>query len=145
MFRDTVASVGLVPKYLPFVGSNSCIRWFRHAIALDEHRVKFLPSYWKSSHDYEDEEEEKRAQSAMDALQKLLGLEKEETVAKDTVTKRLKGHSRNQHSEVWKFENEINRATGMKTDAQEVWFAGVHTGMCLVYARNRSGLIYSFP
>jgi uncharacterized protein (DUF2235 family) len=48
---DTVASVGLYPRYLPFVSSNSSIRYFRHAVALDEHRVKFVPNYYRQSRD----------------------------------------------------------------------------------------------
>ena len=42
--RDTVASVGLIPYNLPFTQSNTAIKTFRHAVALDEHRVKFKPS-----------------------------------------------------------------------------------------------------
>ena len=39
--RDTVCSVGLIPKRLPFVSSNTAIRYFRHAVSLDERRAKF--------------------------------------------------------------------------------------------------------
>jgi len=47
---DTVASVGLiVPRTLPFSQSNSSVKIFRHAMALDERRVKFIPSLWKLS------------------------------------------------------------------------------------------------
>jgi hypothetical protein len=42
---DTVASVGVVAgRTLPFTNSNSSIKTFRHALSLDEHRVKFLPN-----------------------------------------------------------------------------------------------------
>ncbi|KAG8723240.1 hypothetical protein FRC09_004125 [Ceratobasidium sp. 395] len=43
---DTVASVGLLPRN-PFPLSNECkhITHFRHALALDECRVKFLPEH----------------------------------------------------------------------------------------------------
>ncbi|KAF8330873.1 uncharacterized protein EI90DRAFT_3016691 [Cantharellus anzutake] len=45
---DTVASVGiLVPRALPFSQSNSSIKVFRHALALDERRAKFIPSPWR--------------------------------------------------------------------------------------------------
>ena len=44
--RDTVGSVGLLPKQLPSTGSNNAILHFRHALALDEHRVKYIPYYW---------------------------------------------------------------------------------------------------
>ncbi|KAL1749316.1 hypothetical protein HDZ31DRAFT_27923 [Schizophyllum fasciatum] len=43
---DTVASVGIIPKRLPFTLSNTHIRYFRHALALDEHRVRFQPSFY---------------------------------------------------------------------------------------------------
>ncbi|THG97980.1 hypothetical protein EW026_g4130 [Hermanssonia centrifuga] len=42
---DTVASVGLLPQYLPHVHDNDAILQLRHAIALDEHRVKFIPQF----------------------------------------------------------------------------------------------------
>ncbi|KLO10064.1 hypothetical protein SCHPADRAFT_878628 [Schizopora paradoxa] len=41
---DTVASVGIIPQTLPFTKSNNAIKTFRHALSLDEHRVKFTPS-----------------------------------------------------------------------------------------------------
>ncbi len=44
--RDTVDSVGLVPKRLPFTASNTIIRTFRHALSLDEHRAKFKANLW---------------------------------------------------------------------------------------------------
>jgi hypothetical protein len=37
--RDTVDAVGLVPRRLPFTQVDDNIRYFRHAISLDEHRV----------------------------------------------------------------------------------------------------------
>ncbi|KIJ36141.1 hypothetical protein M422DRAFT_121683, partial [Sphaerobolus stellatus SS14] len=43
---DTVSSVGIVRgKSLPQTESADHIRFFRHALALDERRVKFLPEY----------------------------------------------------------------------------------------------------
>lgn len=47
---DTVASVGfVVPRTLPFSQSNGTTKIFRHALALDERRVKFIPSFWRLS------------------------------------------------------------------------------------------------
>lgn len=37
--RDTVDSVGLIPRRLPFTQVDNNIRYFRHAMSLDEHRV----------------------------------------------------------------------------------------------------------
>lgn len=39
-----MASVGLIPQTLPFTKSNTAIKTFRHALSLDEHRIKFIPS-----------------------------------------------------------------------------------------------------
>ncbi|KAF7335088.1 hypothetical protein MVEN_02259400 [Mycena venus] len=47
---DTVESVGLIPKSLPFAESNTIVRTFRHAVSLDERRAKFQPNLW----DYDD-------------------------------------------------------------------------------------------
>ncbi|PWN41652.1 hypothetical protein IE81DRAFT_324280 [Ceraceosorus guamensis] len=50
---DTVASVGFIPRQLPFAKNNtSCVRYFRHAMALDERRAKFKVSHWEQrAHD----------------------------------------------------------------------------------------------
>lgn len=46
--RDTVSSVGIVRgKNLPYTETSDHICLFRHALALDECRVKFLPEYIK--------------------------------------------------------------------------------------------------
>ncbi|KAJ4479368.1 hypothetical protein J3R30DRAFT_3883877, partial [Lentinula aciculospora] len=47
---DTVDSVGLIPKRLPFTTSNTIVRTFRHAISLDERRAKFKPNLWNLPH-----------------------------------------------------------------------------------------------
>ena len=44
--RDTVQSTGWVSKRSPFCGSNSAIAHFRHALALDERRVRFIPLFY---------------------------------------------------------------------------------------------------
>ncbi|TFK54187.1 hypothetical protein OE88DRAFT_1675662 [Heliocybe sulcata] len=51
---DTVASTGLVTKDLPFVGTNDGIRVFRHALALDERRGKFIPTFYRQSSESSD-------------------------------------------------------------------------------------------
>ncbi|KAF8594073.1 hypothetical protein BDV93DRAFT_535126 [Ceratobasidium sp. AG-I] len=43
---DTVNSVGIIPRELPFAKSNYLIRVFRHAVALDERRAKFKANLW---------------------------------------------------------------------------------------------------
>ncbi|KAJ7634991.1 hypothetical protein FB45DRAFT_977865 [Roridomyces roridus] len=44
---DTVSSVGIIRKPLPLTMSANHVCSFRHALALDERRVKFLPEYVK--------------------------------------------------------------------------------------------------
>lgn len=45
---DCVASVGIIPRKLPFSKTpTNSIRYFRHAMALDEHRSKFKVCQWK--------------------------------------------------------------------------------------------------
>lgn len=55
-FRDTVESVGWTDSQLPFCSSNNAIQYFRHALALDERRVKFIPTFWGGG--YEPEEKD---------------------------------------------------------------------------------------
>ena len=47
--RDSVSSVGLIGRTLPFASSNSIVRTFRHALALDEHRTKFKANQYRKS------------------------------------------------------------------------------------------------
>ncbi|KZT41755.1 hypothetical protein SISSUDRAFT_1059081 [Sistotremastrum suecicum HHB10207 ss-3] len=50
---DTVASVGIMSRELPFARSNNAVRVFRHALALDERRIKFKVNH---SHDPPEDE-----------------------------------------------------------------------------------------
>ncbi|KAI0642187.1 hypothetical protein C8Q79DRAFT_1013487 [Trametes meyenii] len=43
---DTVCSVGIIPRRLPFTASNTAIRTFRHALSLDERRAKFRANHY---------------------------------------------------------------------------------------------------
>jgi uncharacterized protein (DUF2235 family) len=63
---DCVASVGLIPRQLPFSKSPSnATRYFRHAMALDERRAKFKICRWQRDdpavvHQFKLLEEERR-------------------------------------------------------------------------------------
>ncbi|KAJ7712368.1 hypothetical protein B0H16DRAFT_1625180 [Mycena metata] len=50
---DTVDSVGLIPRRLPFTTSNTIVRTFRHAVSLDEHRTKFKANLWNLPNEQE--------------------------------------------------------------------------------------------
>ncbi|KAF8630027.1 hypothetical protein AX15_003142 [Amanita polypyramis BW_CC] len=43
---DTVSSVGIVPQSHPYTSINYAVKVFRHALALDERRVRFRPNVW---------------------------------------------------------------------------------------------------
>ncbi|PWN53607.1 hypothetical protein IE53DRAFT_408545 [Violaceomyces palustris] len=45
---DTVSSVGLIPRSLPGTKADVDMKYFRHALALDEHRGKFRQRNWIS-------------------------------------------------------------------------------------------------
>jgi hypothetical protein len=100
----------MIPKHLPFSGANNAIVKFRHALALDEHRVKFLPFFCT-------------VKPKMDSTN---------TKVSDP------GHSVSEHShhkparrevsEESVFEDGQNILTGPDTDVQEVFFSGAHCG-----------------
>ena len=83
--RDTVNSVGLIPRWLPFTASNTIVRTFRHAISLDERRAKFKTNLWniptpaKPAGDEEDQTGKNRLKAhhgSNDDLDMLIELEK---------------------------------------------------------------------
>ncbi|KAF7978376.1 hypothetical protein HWV62_753 [Athelia sp. TMB] len=43
---DTVSSVGIIPRHLPYSSGTLGVKHFRHALALDEHRARFRPNVW---------------------------------------------------------------------------------------------------
>lgn len=56
---DTVASVGFIPRILPFAKTNNrSVRYFRHALALDERRAKFKANHWFQRDELYHKEEE---------------------------------------------------------------------------------------
>ncbi len=65
--RDTVDSVGFIPRRLPFTTSNTIVRTFRHAVSLDERRSKFKIDLWKTA----TEDEEKLANQKPEHFQEL--------------------------------------------------------------------------
>ncbi|TFY82219.1 hypothetical protein EWM64_g1791 [Hericium alpestre] len=107
---DTVASVGIIPRSLPFTASNNSVRYFRHALSLDEHRAKFKANHWK------------RAPSDLHAL----GIDANKG---DMPRSNHRGPPRphNHHGKVSKTHLERDHDDGQwETDVLEVWFAGCH-------------------
>lgn len=102
--RDTVGSVGMIPKRLPFTTVNTHVKHFRHALSLDEHRVRFKPNFFNRPTHKEIE----------------LGLKWGEMR-----TLRAKPHRRKTLREL---ERQYTQGGSHFTDLEEVWFAGCHCG-----------------
>ncbi|KAH7876941.1 uncharacterized protein C8R40DRAFT_998572, partial [Lentinula edodes] len=97
---DTVDSVGLIPKRLPFTTSNTIVRTFRHAISLDERRAKFKPNFWNLPHPRSDHSQDLPPSRPTYSDNRL-----------------------SDYEERFSLHSEYNTTP---TDVQEVWFAGCH-------------------
>ena len=112
-YRDTVCSVGIIPRSLPFTHSNTAIRYFRHAISLDEHRAKFKSNHYHLRHD----DDQKGT--------KLGEMPRSNQRHPHYHSNRHYRHHHNKQA-----EEETNDKPSWVTDVREVWFAGCHCGMC---------------
>jgi uncharacterized protein (DUF2235 family) len=101
-----VESVGWVSKDLPLCRTNNAIEVFRHALALDERRVKFIPSFYKSGNPIHGHTNSKCQQA--------------NPMSQRTVT--------GQETECLR-----DAKLGKKTDVEEVFFAGAHSGTIWFY------------
>ncbi|KAI4528359.1 hypothetical protein K525DRAFT_230961 [Schizophyllum commune Loenen D] len=102
---DTVDSVGIVPKRLPFTTSNTIVHTFRHALALDERRAKFLPNVWNQP------------------------TKKESHIATPENNRKTTGKKRTSEDSaaaLSAMERLYSERSNHPTDVQEVWFAGCH-------------------
>ncbi|KAJ7704774.1 hypothetical protein B0H17DRAFT_1038540 [Mycena rosella] len=100
---DTVNSVGLIPRRLPFTTSNTIVRTFRHAVSLDERRAKFKPNLWNRPN------EKEKTLSISD--------QKAPKAQHPHPSKKLSQHL---------MERKYSRDSTQPTDIDEVWFAGCH-------------------
>jgi hypothetical protein len=104
---DTVDSVGLIPRRLPFATSNSLIKTFRHAVSLDERRAYFKANLWN----YPTPDELK------------LGVSKSSRTR--NVLKQL-GYRENADAKMDANELRYSSIRKEESDVYEVWFAGCH-------------------
>ncbi|PPQ95701.1 hypothetical protein CVT26_008382 [Gymnopilus dilepis] len=107
---DTVNSVGLIPRRLPFTTSNTVVKTFRHAIALDERRAKFKANLWNRPNDTE----------------KFLSItdQKIEEMKEKQKHPSHNGHGRS--ASLAALERKYTKDWTADTDVDEVWFAGCH-------------------
>lgn len=113
-FRDTVGSVGIIPRRLPFTKSNSHIKFFRHAISLDERRARFKVNLWNRP---TEEDHQKGVQKGTMPRHK----NPPKKANGDTV------RSAKSHKSLVELERQFTDYE-RPTDIEEVWFAGVHCG-----------------
>ncbi|KAI0368948.1 hypothetical protein BV20DRAFT_434793 [Pilatotrama ljubarskyi] len=132
---DTVASVGLVPRTLPFTTSNRAIRVFRHAVALDERRARFQANLYK--HPSKQDAERGTRPGDMPktdteyATRVAVSEPKPPKLKKNKKKKQASlslggggGSSRKQYERL--FNSEDAGEHSQETDVLEVWFAGCH-------------------
>ncbi|KAI0756457.1 hypothetical protein C8Q80DRAFT_1264510 [Daedaleopsis nitida] len=116
---DTVNSVGLFPRTLPFADSNHAIRVFRHALALDERRVRFQPSLYQyptpDSKGMRTSREKKSKLGIISFISRLFGF----GLSAEDLEEREQWHNQmlhEEHPQYWY----------PPTKVLEVWFAGCH-------------------
>ncbi|KAJ8096302.1 hypothetical protein PM082_011457 [Marasmius tenuissimus] len=113
---DTVNSVGLIPRRLPFTTSNNIVRTFRHAISLDERRAKFKANLWNRPNDAES-----RLGLAHKNHHHAVGEHCDEPINKNV------GHrGPRKMNPLRALERKYSKDHDLPTDVEEVWFAGCH-------------------
>ncbi|RYC61913.1 hypothetical protein CHU98_g4286 [Xylaria longipes] len=152
---DCVASVGFFPRKLPFSKrATNTVRYFRHAMALDEHRAKFKVCHWQQEQPGSAPEATRRGTADLTPagrLHRQLSLDRRfrhrktpagmgGKMAKEAVKH---NHTDESSDDVWnsKFEAQEkanNRYREFVTDALEVWFMGAHADIGGGAVRNES-------
>ncbi|KAF9461525.1 hypothetical protein BDZ94DRAFT_1290707 [Collybia nuda] len=115
---DTVNSVGLIPRRLPFTTSNTIVKTFRHAVALDERRAKFKANLWNRP-------------SAKEAKLGIKGQQPDvtddangESSPKQNSNKKPKKPKKT--GTLKAMERQFSDQAERPTDIEEVWFSGCH-------------------
>ncbi|OBZ79069.1 hypothetical protein A0H81_01440, partial [Grifola frondosa] len=123
---DTVCSVGLIPRRLPFTSSNTAIRTFRHALSLDEHRAKFKANLYNIP-----TKRETQLGTQPGDMPKTGGAHKPKHPKRASLVSRaFRRKWRSTYDpalNLKKAEQEFdNDSVKNQTDVLEVWFAGCH-------------------
>ncbi|KAF9445122.1 hypothetical protein P691DRAFT_676292 [Macrolepiota fuliginosa MF-IS2] len=113
---DTVNSVGIIPRRLPFTTSNTAVRVFRHAVSLDERRAKFKQNTWNRP----TSNEQQLADS--DRVHTGTGLDPRHHAAHHNHQEDSSKKKKN----LKQLEREYSEVLADPTDVEEVWFSGCH-------------------
>ncbi|KZP04649.1 hypothetical protein FIBSPDRAFT_391183 [Athelia psychrophila] len=124
---DTVGSVGIIPRRLPFTKSNSHIRFFRHAISLDERRARFKANLWNRPTEEDHAKGVKKGDmprhKSPEHRSGTLGFRHASTTNGDTL-KSGKSMSKTARDELERKYTDPD--VEQPTDIEEVWFSGAH-------------------
>ncbi|KAI9566395.1 hypothetical protein HD554DRAFT_2117826 [Boletus coccyginus] len=114
---DTVSSVGVIPRRLPFTKVNDNIRYFRHALSLDERRVRFKANNFNRATEGDLKRGVKRHEMPRSVKK----------IHTPSLSKIIQHHSNGHHHEASlpELEHQYSQAI-TETNVEEVWFAGVH-------------------
>lgn len=120
---DTVSSVGLIPRRLPFTTSNTVVRTFRHAVALDERRAKFKANLWNKPLPHEENLGTSKTPK-VDASK----VQHKKTTGDSDQSEKHSSFIRisEEEHELTQLERQYSELQGKPTDIEEVWFAGCH-------------------
>ncbi|KAI6017468.1 hypothetical protein EDC04DRAFT_478802 [Pisolithus marmoratus] len=118
---DTVNSVGIIPRRLPFTKGNNKIRYFRHALALDEHRTRFMPNYYNRSSEADNRYGVQKGEMPRSGRKPPAAHLPHDKLSQEVNSSN--GHHR--EASLQDMERRYSQSIS-KTDAEEVWFAGCH-------------------
>jgi len=138
---DTVSSVGIIPRRLPYTTNNPIVKTFRHAMSLDERRAKFEVNYWIPPERQEDNKSSKNSQPQIKSLNNETTplLAHDENAAERG--EQLEGSSNNRRNDASgkrnsrqpvrnarrrAMEKRYSSQPSHQIDVEEVWFAGCH-------------------
>ncbi|OJA19273.1 hypothetical protein AZE42_04491 [Rhizopogon vesiculosus] len=124
---DTVSSVGVLPKRLPFTRANDNIRYFRHALSLDEHRVRFKPNLWARPTEEDKKLGIQRHQMPRSFRRHFPTFEefKDHKSSADSDATKRSHHSHHSDKPMPDLERQYSTSI-VETDVEEVWFSGCH-------------------
>ena len=139
LYRDTVDSVGIIPRHVPFTKHNTALKTFRHAISLDEHRVKFKPNLWDKvitsdvrggDFSYTPFKQHRRNWKQWRTSRLKKKLEQDTAGLRKDAAKleKLKFVEKDKQYDKSERLQDKYTDTSKETDVKEVWFAGCHTG-----------------
>ncbi|KAF8747226.1 hypothetical protein RHS01_09650 [Rhizoctonia solani] len=130
---DTVNSVGIIPRELPFAKTNYLIRVFRHAVALDERRANFVKGWEefvdrvKVDHGKDKDGKAKEKQAGkQEKTTDVVEERADHDVEKDEDEKSGHHESIPDVSHHGGQDCSTPEEREHETDVKEVWFAGAH-------------------